>query len=448
MMNKLNKGVIFLLVFFAFEAIGQEDSTAYSLEDAKKYALENSYQMQTARFEKDKAKKKVNETTSIGLPQINGGVDYQNYLDIPVSLVPAEFFGGRPGEFAEIKFGLEHNLTAQVQGSQLIFDGSYIVGLQAAKTYVDLSKKELRKNEIQVKDNVTQAYYTVLVAQKNKEIIKESLENLKKTYEETKALYENGLAEEQSVDQLKLTVSSNENTLKRTERQVEIAYKILKYQMGLPVEEKIALSEELEDIIDEVKKSGLEAQDFSYEKHIDFQMAETRERLQVLNLRKEQVAYLPKLNLVASHRQNAQRHDFNFTDSDKDWYPTTIVGVSLSVPIFDSFMKHARIQQARLDLEKSKVMQEQAAASISLRHSQAISEYNNALEEFQMQKENLELAEKIQNKTLIKYKEGMASSIELTQVQNQYLSTQGSYINSMLQLLNAKSELDKVLNNY
>ena len=439
--------ILFLFGFVIQVRSQNEERSVFSLADAREYAVKNNYNIKNANTDIKLSEKKVWETTSIGLPQINTQVNYQNFIDLPTSVVPAEAFGGPAGEILELQFGTEQNAALSLSATQLLFDGTYIVGLQAAKTFVQFSKDQLRKTEIEVKDAVTRAYYLVLSAEENKNILKQSSNNLKKTLFETEQLYLNGFLEEQDVDQLRLVVSNTNNSINRSERQTEQAYMWLKLQMGMDAETTIQLSDSLETVLANTNSESLLNSSFELNSHIDFQLISTQEALTQLIVKKEKYTRLPSVGSFFSYSRNAFRNDFSFFGDGK-WYPTTVWGLSIKIPVFDGFGQSARIEQAKLELEKVRNQKMQLSQNLRLIAITSKNEFNSAYERFKTEKENLELAEKIKNKSLIKYKEGLASSLDLIQTENQYLTTQGNYIQSIIQLLNAKADLDKVLNNY
>ena len=420
---------------------------SFSLKQTQEYAMANNYQTKNAATDIEKAKKMVLQTTAIGFPQINASVSYQDFIDIPTQLIPGEFFGEPAGTFIPVQFGTTYNGSGSITASQLLFDGSYVVGLQAVRTYLDLSKKALEKSEIEVREAVAQSYYLVLVAQENKKILDSTLLITKNAFEQTKQYQLNGLLEETDVDQLQLLVSNLENKQNMVSRQIEIAYNMLKFQMGLELKNNIQLTDNLNDIVKIALAQNLVTQDFDFKKHIDYRSLVTMEAADRLLLKKDQFGYLPSLNCFITTSRNAYRSDFNFFTSKAPWFKTTIFGVNLSLPIWDSGIKHFKIQQDKLELQKHGVEMTQAQQGLTLSVQNTKAQMKTYSDQYLTEIKNMELAKKIYNKTLIKYKEGVSSSIDLTQIQNQYLATQGNYFNVILQLLNSNSNLNKALGN-
>ena len=341
----------------------------------------------------------------------------------------------------ELQFGLNYNNSVGITASQLIFDGSYIVGLQAAKTYRDVSINNQIKTEVELKEAITQAYFTVLVAQENTEVLNQSLVSTEKMLVESKALYEVGLIEEQSVDQLMLTTNELKTSVGIAEGQIEFAEKLLKLQMGIDIDSIISLSDNIDVFVNDISLEPLK-QEFNIANHIDFQLIEGNVRLMKLNLRKEKYSFLPSLNAFFNHQQQNMSNEFDMF-SGGDWYPMTVIGASLKLPILAGGSRLSKMSQAKVEFDKAKIDAKLVAQNLKYQSQLAKSNYETEYETYSNQKSNLELAKKIYGKTVKKYKEGVASSLELSQTQNQYLNTEGKYIKSLFDLLKAKSELQK-----
>lgn len=449
----MNKKVFIIIVFFlgvfVLPGISQEKITnRFSLKEAQQYAIENNYEIKNKQLDIELARKKIWETTAIGLPQVSGSGSYNHFLDIPTQLIPAEFFDGEPGTFIPVQFGTKHNATIGISVSQLIFSGEYIVGLQASKIFLELSTRGLAKSENDIRETIAKSYYLVLVAAESKKILTQSLDNMKRIQRETEEIYKEGMIEDTDVDQMRLTVSNLENSLATLTKQVELAIRLLKFQLGIDFEESIELTDSIDGVLTAQSVSPSLVKEFDVSQNIDFQLLETTENLQKLNLKRQQSAYLPSLAGFASFSRNAYRKEFTFFDSDEKWFPTNLVGLQLTVPIFSSGMRISRIKQARIELEKIQNTKQQVGQGLILSYEQSKNSLRTAWDKLETEKKSLSLSENIYNKTIIKYKEGISSSLDLTMAQNQYLSTQGNYLSAMVELLNAKAELDKVLNVY
>jgi outer membrane protein TolC len=350
------------------------------------------------------------------------------------------------GEFAELQFGTDYNNSVSLSASQLIFDGSYIVGLQAAKTYKEFSVLSKKKTDEEIKDAVAQAYHTVLVAIENQQLLEQSKKSTETLMQETKAMYKEGLMEEQNVDQLQLNLSKIENSVNLAIRQIEIAKNLLKFQMGIDIKQSINLSDDLEQLIEGQDEVSIATSQFSFTNHPTYQIIQTNEKLMKLNYRKEKYAFAPSLAAFFSHQQQNMSNDFDAFSGGK-FYPTTLWGLSLKLPILTSGMRLSKMGQARIEYEKAKTNSIQTEQSLILQAQTASSNFNSAIDNYNNQKKSLALANSIHNKTIKKYTEGLVSSMELTQSQSQMLSAEGVYIKSILELLNSKSALKKALGN-
>jgi outer membrane protein TolC len=454
------------LVIFAGIVLQAQNVLELSLQEAQTFALQNNLQMRSSAIDLEIARKKIKETTAIGLPQINASGSFQNFLDIPVTVIP-DFISptvlatlleteviepedvpeGDP-QFVEAQFGTKYNVSAGINASQLVFDGSYIVGLQAARAYAHFAELGVESTEADVKEQVAQAYSTVLVAEKNVSLLASTVIPLRKIYEETKVLFDNGFAEQQDVDQLQLQLASVENQMDFSKNQLEIAKEVLCFSLGVPETTEIKLKDTVESLVNPAWLGDLVQQPFVPEMLPTYKKVESGIGLQQLLVRKEKAAYLPSLSAFFSHNQNALRNEFNFFDGDKDWFPSTVWGVNLSIPIFSSGMKHYKIQQAELELEKARIGLEQVEDASRLAYRSAKADLLFAMNQLKNSEENLALSDRILSHARIKYKEGLAGSFELSQAETQQLSTQGAYIATMLNVLQAKIKLQKSTNKF
>lgn len=437
-----------LLSFLFSSAFGQDSSMSFSLSEAQAYALEHSYQTRTSAMTVEQSKKKVSETIATGLPQVSATGSYQQYIKTPIQLIPASAFGGPEGEFAEVFFGTEQQMSAAITAEQLIFDGSYFVGLQAAKVYLELSKNDLEKSEIDIKNIVAMAYGNVLVAEENAKILEENVKNLEKMVFETGELYANGFAEEQDRDQLKLILDRTKTNHDRAVRQIDFNRNQLKFLLGLSIDSEIELTSDLAELTSARNSAAFAEKDFAVETHIEYKSILTQEKATELLMKQQKSMYYPKISGFFSYQQNSYANEFNFFSDERRWFDAQVIGLNLRVPIFSSFNRRFQVQQARIDYEKVQLARQQVSEQLKLQAKNAKSEYLFALGQYQTSNENLVLAEKIYDKVKTKYSEGINSSLELSQANNQLLEAQGSFINASFQLINAKVNLDKALNTY
>ncbi|WP_396591017.1 TolC family protein [Allomuricauda sp. R78024] len=438
--------LISLLLIIPLFSQAQEDKSSFSLDEAIAYALQHNYSVINADRDIVDAQKQKWETIAGGLPQIDGAISYQNQLKQPVSQIPAEFFGGEPGTFQEVVFGQPQSATATATLKQQIFDGSYIVGVQATKAFLSYSQNNKEKTDLDVRKAVVEAYGNVLLAQESVLISENNKATLEKNLYETKRIYENGLGDEESVDQLQITLSSIESQLKNARRLEKITLQMLNLMMGLPITSPTELTESLDDLAQKQIDLGLLDSEFNIENNVDYRLALNLNEQRYYEHKLEKSRALPSLNAFVNYGGNSFSDSFNFLSSGQKWFGQSILGFDLNIPIFSSLKRSASTQRAKIALEKAKTQFTEAQEQIRLQLESAKSDYILSIEEYDTSKQNLKLAERIENKNQIKYSEGLATSFELRQAQTQLYSTQQEYLQSMVDVINRKTQLEIILN--
>ena len=421
------------------------DTLYFSLDEAMLFAMENNLNAKNARLNVDAADQRVWETAATGLPQVNASVNYNYNINLPTTLIPD--FTGDPSEKIEIQFGTKHNATAGVVGNQLLFSGEYIIGLQTAKIFKEFTKRNTERTEQQVRQSVIENYYLVLLGEATLELLEDNRDNVQLTYEETYQLYKSGFVEEIEADQLEVVLIDLQNSVLSMERQIMATKNLLKFQMGVAREKNIVLNDNLADLIATIDYTATLGVDFTIEENIDYQIVSEQERLAYMDMKLKRSAYLPSLSAFYSMDFAAQRDEFNFLDSNENWYKASMVGLSFNVPIFSSGLRRAGVSQKKIAYEQAKNNKEFAAEGLEVEFVQYKYDFANALEKYRSDKKNLELSEKVVRVTNIKYTEGLATSLELTQVNNQYLQALTNYTSSMVEVLNAKIRIDLLMNN-
>ncbi len=451
-----------VLTLFNLSSVGQEGLT---LEQAQTYGVQNAYSVQSALLDLKKVEQQVKETTAIGLPQINAEGSFQNFIDIPVQVIPdfisPTVFGtliqtgvlpsdtDQPeAEFVEAQFGTEFTASFGLTATQLLYDGSYLIGLKAVRGVRELTSVQIEKSEEEIKVQIADSYHLCLAAEENVKILEESFGVLDKTLSDTKVLYENGFVEQQDVEQLELSIKGLNNQIQNAKNQRTIAYELLKFQMGLPQETDITLTSDIETLVNNAVTSGLTNSDFSVEQDVDYRLALNNRNLQELQVKNQKAAYQPSLAAFFNYQTNAQRNEFNFFESGQEWFPTTVWGLNLNIPIFSSGMRKSRVQQAKIEIERADLFIKQAKEGAAMEIKSTRNDMTFAIDNYQTSLESRDLSKRIYDKTQIKYNEGISSSFELTQAKNQYLETQGQYVSAVLNLLNSANALNKALNNY
>jgi outer membrane protein TolC len=419
----------------------------FSLREARAYAVQHSYDVRQSRLDVESARRKLKETVASGLPQVNTSLSYLNNLELTTMLIP-NFFEGKFDEKIAVQFGTQHNATFNFQVDQLLFNGSYLVGLQTSGIYRRLAEEGLERTTLDIQETVTQTYFTILITQESERILEASLKNLEKTHAEVRERHKEGFVSETDVDLIQISVTRLENSLQALRRQKQIAFRLLNFQLGLDLDEPVAVSDRLDDFLVEAGAGTSTEQDFDPEDSVDFRLLVTQEKLAELALKNEKSKFWPTISAFYTYQRSAMRDSFDFFKSDKDWFRAQILGVNINFPIFKSGAQRARVQQAALALEQASNNREQAAQGLRLEISRAETGLQSARENFQNMSSNLALAEKVYDVTLIKYNEGVASSMELTQAHDKYLAAQSEYIQSVSGLLTARNRLDRLTDNY
>jgi outer membrane protein TolC len=444
MIKKLLTFSLILAVTVGFSQ--QPKAYNFSLEEAVTFALDSNYASINARRDIAKAIKQKWETTATGLPQIDGSINYQNNLKQPVTLIPAEFGGGEPGTFTPITFGTKQNANAVATLNQLIFDGSYLVGLKAAKAFLNYSENYNEKVRLEVRRGVINAYGSVLLAQELVDIFEKNKTNLEKNLNETRKIFENGLTEEENVEQLEITLLDLETQLSNVRRSQSIAKQMFNLSLGIDVEAPVTLTDSLNKLADENISLALLDAALNMEDNVDYKIANNLVEQRFFEMRLEKSKFLPSLSAFVNYGTSANDNDFTFLNGDQKWYQSSVFGVSLNVPIFSSGMRNARTQRAEIALDQAETEFEQTKQQIKLDLTTARSNYLFAIDKYENSKQNLQLAERVENKNEVKFTEGLTTSFDLRQAQIQLYTAQQQYFQAMSDVINARANLETVLN--
>lgn len=441
----MNKYLILALLSSVF--LGAKAQSTFTIDEAIAYALKNNAKIENADLTIESARQKVKETRAIGLPQINANGQFQQFIDIATTVAPANAFNplAPADQIVELQFGTEFNTSASVTATQLVFNGSYLVGLQTAKKFGFTSQLQKQKTEQDVKESVLKSYYGVLVSQESIATLEDLLKTTTKIFEDTKLVYEQGMIEEDNVDQLSLSVLNTKNALTSSIRQLENAKEYLKYEMGYDAKSDISVSTDFEGIVNALSVENSQAKTEIIE-NLDYQLLKQQMELQMLNVKYEKSRSLPNLAAFFTHQQSAFRNQFDFLDN-KPWYPTTLWGLKMNIPIWSSGQSGALKQQAKIQLKQTENQLKLLESGLGVQVNVAKSNFNNAYDSYLSQKEAVSISKKIYDKYQIKFKEGVINSLELTQSQSQYLQSQTNHIKAMFDLINTKVELDKLTNN-
>lgn len=442
-----NKLLLFSFLLFATLGFSQQQKNyTFSLEEAVTFALDSNYASINAQRDIAKAIKQKWETTATGLPQIDGSIAYNNNLKQPVTLLPGEITGGEPGTFVPVTFGTKQNANAVATLDQLIFDGSYLVGLKAAKAFLRYSENANEKTRLQVRKGVINVYGSVLLAQELVDIFEKNKANLDQNLFETRKIYENGLGEEESVEQLEITLLDIETQLNNARRSQAIAKQMFNLALGIDVEAPVTLTDDLDQLANQNISLSLLDSSVKIEDNVDYKIAFNLTEQRYFENRLESSKFLPRLSAFVNYGTSANSEDFSFFNGDQKWYQSSVLGVNLNIPIFSSGMRSSAVQRTKIALDQAKTDLAQTKQQIKLDLTTAQSNYQFAIENYSNSKKNLELAERIENKNQIKFTEGLSTSFDLRQAQTQLYSAQQQFFQSMLNVINEKANLETVLN--
>ena len=422
----LHKFIIFWL--FAASLNAQENKYSFTLQEAIGFAIKNNRAIQNAERDVKIAVQTKRETTATGLPQINANIGYNNWLEQQVSLIPAEFFGGAPGQFAEVLFGTKQTMNSAVTVKQKLFDGSYLVALQAAKVFLEISKNSKEKTINEIGKIVAYSYGNVLLVEENLEIVNSNIALLEKNVWEVSKVYESGLIEEESLQQLQLTLSGLKSNQRYSKRLKDLAYQMFNNSLGLDLTATVVLTNSLDELVIFYSTLTSSRSENEFEEVIDFKIAVNSVKSDELLLKLEKSKALPTLNAFVNGSYSGNSQRFSFTENSQKWFGASLFGVTLDIPVFSSFKRSASTQRARLNLEKSKSNLEDTTNKIKLEINTARSNYEFAVEDYEIKKKALDLSNNIATKNEIKFFEGLTTSFDLSQAQRQLYIAQQDYL--------------------
>ncbi len=426
--------LVMAFVWPASVTMAQKTVNQFSAKQAVDYAMQNSVPVRNALID-IKIQKEVNrQVTSAALPQVNGSISLNDYLVIPTSLLPAEIVGGTPGTYFPVQFGVKYNATGGIDLSQLLFDGQVFVGLQARRASLDFYQKQADVTKEQIKANVYKIYYQLVVGRKQLGAIDANIERFDKLLNDTRAIYQNGFAEKLDVDKVNVQLNNLRTEKVKIESQLDAGNVALKFLMNLPQKDSLVLTDTLSE--QELKDNLLE-QSYNYGDRSEYKLLQVAQELGRYNIRRYKLSYLPTIAAFASYSKNAQRKKFNFFN-DGSWFTTSIVGLSMKIPIFDGLYKQSSIRKARLELQKTNQNIEQLKASIDADVEQARLKIGSALITVDNQKRNMDLAVQVYNATKLKYEQGLGSNQEIYAAQTELKVAQSNYYGALYDAIVAR----------
>jgi len=443
-MKRLTRGSItgLVLLLTVFSAKAQTD---YSLQQALEYALLNNENVLIAELNRQDADAQVFETRADGLPQITGNFNYNNSLVIPRSPIPRAFITGNPADegVVQIAFGAQHTGSLGLNATQMLWDGSFFIGLQAAKMLREKVDVDKVKAEIDVIEQVTKAYYLVLVNQTRIGLLSANIANLDSTLRETRTLYENGFAEKIDVSRLQVQMNNLSAEKKGVEQSVEVSKHILQMSMGMPVNEAIVLTDELSGI--DFDYAEAEVNNFSFQERVEVQQLNYLRKLAELDIKNTYSQYIPKVEFSAGWGRNTGSNDFSDVWRGDQWFSNASIGVNVSIPIFDGLRKKYTAQRKRVQLYTLDNQYKMLTNNMNQQLLDARQSLDVNLERLAVQEANLDLAKEVSDITREKYREGVGSNLEVLNAEEDYKEAETNYLSALYQAIIAKIDLDKAL---
>jgi outer membrane protein TolC len=430
------------MILSVFKAQSQNaGSVNYSLKQAIDYAFKNSPNYLNAELEIQNSKYRKKEVLGVGLPQINSSVDLKDYIDIPTSLLPGQFFGAPAGTFIPVKFGTKYNATAGFSASQLIFSSDYIVGVKAAKELINLSTINVNRSKTDLVSSVSKAYYNVVVNKERTKLLDANIIKLKKIFDDTKAFNQQGFVEQIDLERLEVQYNNLVVEKEKTDRLIGLSESLLKFQMGYKISEPIVLTDSLTFENNDV--ASLLSGKIDISKRADYQLLQSQQRLYQLDLKRQRLGYLPTVAAYGSYQYNAQRQKFDFTDGSQSWFKISLIGGTVNLNIFDGLQRHNRIQQAKIAVQKGEnnLKNIELAAEIEATISEVT--YQNAYASLQTQKRNMQLAQHVFDVSQKKYEQGVGSNLEITNAQTALKEAQTNYYNAVYDMIVSKIDFQK-----
>lgn len=444
-MNKI-KYIITLVISASWAISFGQQGNSFSLQQAIEYALKNSPNHQNTELDLKNSIYKRNEITGIGLPQISGSIDIKDYLDLPTSLLPGQFFGAPAGTYIPVKFGTKYNSTAGISASQLVFSSDYIIGLSAAKQYVNLSKININRSKTELAAQVSKAYYNVVINKERMGLLDANVVRLKKIFDDSKALNAQGFIEKIDVERLEVQYNNLLTEHDKVEKLISLAENFLKFQMGYKLSEAIVLTDSLTTTISEEPTINTGKIDIG--NRPDYQLLQSQIKLNDLDVKRLKWGYLPTIAAYGAYQYNAQRQEFNFLDFDnadpsKKWFKIALIGATLNLNIFDGLQRHYKIQQAKITSLKTQNTLKTLEQAAELEATSASISYSNAYSTMLLQKKNRELANHVYEVAQKKYAQGIGSNIELLNAETSLKEAEINYYNAVYDMLVSKIDYQK-----
>lgn len=441
------KKLILLLLLFSY-GVGSRAQSRMSLQEAVQYGVVHNITVKNSQTDAESAEARIGEVRAIGLPQVSGSVSLLDNLIIQRAFLPAKFFNAQAADSdppIAVQFGVKYSGSASVQLTQILFNAQWLLGLKAAEAYRELANKGVSQTKVNIAENVSKAYYGVLVAEERSKILDLNITRLDSTLHEMRELNKSGFIEKIDVDRLEVSQNNLKTEKQKVQNLVQLSYYLLKFQMGMPLDETLTLTDRITEtevarIENEVKFA--DEASFNYDQRIDYSILKTNLKLAEMDVENNKRGYYPTVAAFLGYGYNTGRNAFGDVFS-MPWFNNSNVGLSINIPIFDGFSKKYKIQQARFTVQKTKQSLGLVEQSIDLQIKSSNVTILNGLETLKTQKRNLELAQEVLRVSKIKYKAGTGSNLEIINAESSLKESQTNYYAALYDLLLAKIDLDK-----
>jgi len=436
------KEIILLTLFFAISSFYLHAQKPLTLKECINYSLANNSNIKIASYNVDISQKKIAEQVGNYLPQINASGSLDDNLKLSTQLLPGEMLGGTPGTYVPVTFGNKYSLSGGVQLTQKLYDPTYLYGIKSAKINKEMSVQTLQKTNEQTVFNIGLVYYQTLVIQMQVNVLKSTLVASELSLKSIELKFKNGMAKTTDVDKIRVNFNNTKSQLEQAELSYSQSLNTLKYYMGMPVDNSIALADTTISIsnhsLEDESRSNTEMDNV-----IDYQLQKTNISLMQINKKTNLAAFHPSISFYGNYNYNAMRQEFNFFDSGKDWYSSSAIGLKLTIPIFDGLQRNSKVAQSELNIKIAKENLLVTEQSIKVDISNYEIQYKNAIDNINREKENLDLAESVFKNTQLEYQQGAGSTLDLIQSESSYTVAQNTYFNKLLNFYIARIELEK-----
>ena len=436
--------ITLLLVLSTGFAQNRDNNTPYrfSVKECVKYGLENKAEVINTRLTVDSITHFAHEIMGYGLPQVNATLNSQYYVQLPTSLIPAKIFNpAAPSDMMiPVQFGTKYNTSAGIDFSQLVFDGDFFVGLSAARNLVSLFTKANERSKIETAAAIQKAYYNCLVNQRRTELVISNLEKLQKLKIDTEKLHQAGIVEKIDLDRIEVAINNLKTEHEKVKQLVALSINLLKFQMGMSLDASLTLTDTLTT---QPASLNLTEPTVDIEKRVEYQLLKIQNKLFNLDRLRHYAGFVPTLYFYASISTQAMRNDFSYFDTKRNWFSTGVVGIKLSLPIFDGLRRKNRVEQAKIAIQKNEIDQQNFTLITQLELKNAITTYNNSIRSVEIQHRNLELAQEVYRLAKIKYDKGSGMMLDIVNAEASRKEAEINYLNSLLEVNIAKVDLLK-----